>query len=88
MGGSYLCQRSWMQGEIATVGTTSLTVYREAVMYLIDVVNAEWESVGPVYKAKKNEGQRAVERRWMLFSMDVPPFNGLAEHNGLNPVYH
>ena len=31
-------------------------------MYLIDVVNKEWGSVGPVYKAKKNEGQRAVER--------------------------
>jgi len=40
----------------------TVSVYREAVMYLIDVVNAEWESVGPVYKAKKNEGQRAVER--------------------------
>jgi len=26
MGGSYLCQRSWTQGEIATVGTTSLTI--------------------------------------------------------------
>lgn len=40
----------------------TVSVYREAAMYLIDVVNAEWESVGPVYKAKKNEGQRAVER--------------------------
>ena len=40
----------------------TVSVYREAVMYLIDIVNAEWESVGPVYKAKKNEGQRAVER--------------------------
>ena len=40
----------------------TVSAYREAVMYLIDVVNAEWESVGPVYKAKKNEGQRAVER--------------------------
>lgn len=40
----------------------TVSVYREAVMYLIDVVNAEWESVGPIYKAKKNEGQRAVER--------------------------
>ena len=40
----------------------TVSVYREAVMYLIDVVNVEWESVGPVYKAKKNEGQRAVER--------------------------
>ena len=40
----------------------TVSVYREAVMYLIDIVNAEWESVGPVYKAKKNEGQRVVER--------------------------
>lgn len=40
----------------------TVSVYREAVMYLIDIVNAEWESVGPIYKAKKNEGQRAVER--------------------------
>ena len=41
----------------------TVSVYREAVMYLIDVVKAEGESVGPVYKAKKNERKKQGHRQ-------------------------
>lgn len=39
----------------------TINVYRSAAVFLIGCINAEWDSVGPVYKENKNKGQRAAE---------------------------
>ncbi len=39
----------------------TLTIYREAISYVMDVINCHWASIAPIYKDRKTLGMRMVE---------------------------